>query len=352
MIKLDPGLLQGVRSAGTAAELHHYLQQAVKLEHATIPPYLTAMFSLKPGPNQQIAHLIRSIVVEEMLHMTIASNILIATGGAPQINTKDFVPHYPGPLPMSIGEDLIVGIEAFSIPLVKNIFMAIEQPENEIPIRPPSLPAAKAEPEFATIGEFYDAIQKQIYALGPDIFVKPTAPPQVVASDWFPPEKLFPITDPDSACRAIDIIKIEGEGTDISPFQSAHDPAHFYKFGEIVNGRRIVQTPTGFAFDGPAFLFDPAGVWPLKPNCKIADFPVGTQARTRIERFAYTYATLLNALHETFRGHPEKFDAAIGLMYDLRVFAVALMQTDAGGKDGLTVGPSYEYVDVQGGIPA
>jgi hypothetical protein len=28
------------------------------------------------------------------------------------------------------------------------------------------------------------------------------------------------------------------------------------------------------------------------------------------------------------------------------------MQTDAGGKDGLTVGPSYEYVDVQGGIPA
>ena len=230
--------------------------------------------------------------------------------------------------------------------------MAIEQPENEIPIRPPSLMAAKAEPEFATIGEFYDAIQEQIYELGPDIFVKPTAPPQVVASDWFPAEKLFPITDPDSACRAIDIIKIEGEGTDVSPFQSAHDPAHFYKFGEIVNGRRIIETPTGFAFDGAAVLFDPAAVWPLKSNCKIADFPVGTQARTRIERFAYTYATLLNALHETFRGHPEEFDAAIGLMYDLRVFAVALMQTDAGGTDGLTVGPSYEYVEVQGGMPA
>jgi len=58
---------------------------------------------------------------------------------------------------------------------------------------------------------------------------------------------------------------------------------------------------------------------------------VGTQARTRIERFAYSYATLLNALQTVFNGHPEKLDAAIGMMYDLRVFAVDLMQTGAGG---------------------
>lgn len=351
MIKLDPQVLTALRSAGTVAELHQYLRGAVKLEHSTIPPYLTAMFSLKPA-NHRIAHLIRTIVVEEMLHMTIAGNILIATGGAPEINTKDFVPTYPGPLPMSIGEGLIVGIEAFSIPLVQNVFMAIEQPENEVPIRPPSLLEKDVEPEFATIGEFYDAIQKLIRRLGPDIFVKPTAPPQVVSRHWFPRAKLFPITGPDSACRAIDLIKREGEGTSVSPFQSSHDPAHFYKFGEIVNGRQIIRTATGFAYDGEPILFDPAGVWPLKPNCKIADFPLGTQARTRIERFAYSYATLLNALHETFNGYPEKLDAAIGMMYDLRVFAVGLMQTDAGGNGGLTVGPSFEYVDVAGGMPA
>jgi len=28
------------------------------------------------------------------------------------------------------------------------------------------------------------------------------------------------------------------------------------------------------------------------------------------------------------------------------------MQTDAGGDGGLTVGPSFEYVDVQGGMPS
>jgi hypothetical protein len=43
-------------------------------------------------------------------------------------------------------------------------------------------------------------------------------------------------------------------------------------------------------------------------------------------------------------------DAAIGMMYDLRVLAVALFQTDTGGRSGLTVGPSFEYVNVQGGM--
>jgi hypothetical protein len=351
MIKLDPQILTEIRSANSPAELHRYLQAAVKLEHSTIPPYLTAMFSLKPGVNHTIAALIRSIVVEEMLHMTIAANILIAIGGTPEINKKGFVPNYPGPLPMSIG-DLIVGIEAFSIPLVENTFMAIEEPEDPIHIQPPLLARAAAEPSYATIGQFYDAIEKQILELGPSIFVKKTAPPQVINHHWFPPSKLFPITGPESACKAIEIIKTEGEGTATSPFQSAHDPAHYYKFGEIANGRRIVRTPTGFAYAGEAVLFDPAGVWPLKANCKIADFPQGTQARTRIERFAYSYSTLLNSLHETFNGHAHQLNAAIGMMYDLRVFAVSLMETDAGTGGGLTVGPSYEYVDTSGGMPA
>jgi hypothetical protein len=351
MIRLDPGIISGIRSAQTAEDLHKYLRNAVKLEHSTIPPYLTAMFSLKAGTNESIARLIRSVVVQEMLHMTIASNILIAIGGNPEINTKAFVPDYPGPLPMNIGKGLIVGIEAFSIALVENVFMAIEEPEVPIPVKPPSLLAMAAEePEYATIGEFYDAIKEQICKLGQSIFVHTTAPPQVVSSRWFPPEKLFTIEGPASACRAIDVIKIEGEGTTSVPYQSPDDPAHFYKFGEIAAGRRVIQTRAGFAYDGAPILFDPSGVWPLRPNCKIADFAVGTQARTRIERFAYSYTSLLNALHDAFNGHPEKLDAAFGLMYDLRVEAVSLMQTDTGDGSGLTVGPSFEYVDALGGM--
>jgi hypothetical protein len=344
MIRIDKKIIEGIEGAACAADLHDYLQKAVELEHSTIPPYLTAMFSLKPGTNRRIGELIRSIVNEEMLHMTIAANILIAMGGSPQINTSDFVPKYPGPLPMSIG-GLTVGIEAFSIPLTKHILMAIEEPEYRIPVR------ADASEEFATIGAFYDAIQRKIRELGDGIFVETTAPPQVVSSKWFSDQKLFVITGVESACRAIDLVKIEGEGTSASPFEEPGNPAHYYKFGEIVAGREIEQTPEGYAYSGAAILFEPSGVWPLKPNCKIADFPIGTQARTRIEHFAYCYSTLLNALHETFNGDPSKLDAAIGMMYDLRVLATALMQTDTGDGSGMTLGPSYEFVRVEGGMP-
>lgn len=348
MIRLSRAVIEGIQQADTPEKLHVYLQNAVELEHSTIPPYLTAMFSLRPGTNRRIASLIRSIVIQEMLHMSIAANILIAIGGRPQINNPAFIPKYPGPLPMDIG-GLIVGIEAFSMPVVKQTFMAIEQPEDEIPVRTPGL--LEAAETYATIGEFYDAIKAQIRALGPSIFVQPTAPPQVVAPHWFPPDKLYPITDPDSACRAIDLIKLEGEGTALTPYQSPDDPAHFYKFGSIVAGRELVTTPTGYAYAGAAIPFDPDGIWPLKPNCRIADFAVGTQARTRIEQYAWNYSSLLNALHDTFNGQPHRLDAAIGAMYDLRVLAVSMMQTVADPDTGQTVGPSYEYVRTQGGMP-
>lgn len=348
MIRLSRAVIEGIRQADTPEKLHVYLQNAIELEHSTIPPYLTAMFSLRSGTNHRIGTLIRSIVIQEMLHMSIAANILIAIGGRPQINNPAFIPKYPGPLPMDIG-GLIVGIEAFSMPVVKQTFMAIEQPEDEIPVRTPGL--LEAAETYATIGEFYDAIKAQIRALGPSIFVNPTAPPQVVAPHWFPPDKLYPITGPDTACRAIDLIKLEGEGTALTPYQSPDDPAHFYKFGSIVAGRELVTTPTGYAYAGAAIPFDPDGIWPLKPNCTIAEFAVGTQARNRIEQFAWNYSSLLNALHDAFNGEPARLDAAIGAMYDLRVVAVAMMQTVADPQTGQTVGPSYEYVKTQGGMP-
>jgi hypothetical protein len=346
MIQLDLSVISGIHSATRGTDLHEFLQNAIELEHSTIPPYLTALFSLKPGTNQDIAGLIRSVVVQEMLHMTISANILIAIGGHPEINHKQFIPDYPGHLPMNVG-DLLVGIEPFSIPLVQNVFMAIEQPEH--PAKVTKMFEATVE-QFATIGQFYDAIKEQIQKLGPDIFVETKAPPQVVVNKWFSPNELFPITDPDSACRAIDVIKIEGEGTPCDPFASPLDLSHYFKFSEIVEGRKVIPTPTGYSYGGDPILFDSSGVWLLRPNCKIADFAPNTQARTRISQFAYNYANLLNTLHNAFNGDPSRIDVAIGLMYDLRVLAAALMQTPDPTKPGFNVGPSFEYVQAQGGM--
>ena len=66
------------------SEMQTALQYAIELEHATIPPYLTALYSLKRGTNRAIAGLIRGIVIQEMTHMALAANMLNAIGGGPQ----------------------------------------------------------------------------------------------------------------------------------------------------------------------------------------------------------------------------------------------------------------------------
>jgi hypothetical protein len=340
MILLDRKVIAAVEAAQVREDLYPWLQNAIELEHSTIPPYLTALFSLKPDTNVEIAQLIRSVVHEEMLHMMIVGNILIAIGGHPAINVPKFIPTYPGHLPMSIGgSTFIVGIEAFSKPLVENIFMEIEKPEHPIPVKTLT---AEAVPDFATIGEFYAALTAKIEEFGDGIFTVP-ASQQVLT--WFDKARLFPITGVTTARKGITIIVDEGEGTSTDPFQAPGDPAHYYKFGEIVHGRRLIKTDTGFAYGGAPIPFDPAGVYPMKPNPKIADFAPGTQARTRIEEFSYAYSSLLNALHTAFNGQPGKIDVAIGLMYELKMIAVSLMQTPVGDGSHLTAGPSYEYID-------
>lgn len=341
MTKLDHRFVRGVQSVQSREELYEYLQKAVELEHSTVPPYLTAMFSLKPGINDVISGMIRDIVVQEMLHMTIAGNVLVAIGGHPKISARGFVPEYPGPLPMHIGgPKFTVGIAPFSKALVKDTFMVIEEPEDPIPIH--ELNAARDVPDYDTIGAFYQALQEKIRELGDGIFL-PALSRQVLNGRWFKPNLLFAITDVASAVRALEIIIVEGEGTSTVPYQSPHDLAHYYRFDEIYRGRRIVKTDTGFAFGQEVIPFDEEGIHPLKPNCKIADFRVGTQAHTRITQFNQSYNSLLNTLHKCFNGEPQRLDAAIGLMYTLKMEAVALMETPIEGSGGQTVGPSYEY---------
>ena len=61
--------------------------------------------------------------------MSLACNILNAIGGSPAIDHPQFVPQYPGPLPGAVETQLIVPLAGFSLDLVKNVFMVIEEPE-------------------------------------------------------------------------------------------------------------------------------------------------------------------------------------------------------------------------------
>ena len=109
--------------------LHEYLAVALQLEHATIPPYTVALYSIKPGTNLDATNIIRVVAVEEMLHLTLAANILNATGGTPDLVRPDFVPNYPVPLPTG-EKDFEVGIAKFSQESVKT-FLNIERPADK-----------------------------------------------------------------------------------------------------------------------------------------------------------------------------------------------------------------------------
>lgn len=45
------------------------LQNGIEIEHSTIPPYLTAMYSIV-NTSSWVYGVVRSVVIEEMLHMT------------------------------------------------------------------------------------------------------------------------------------------------------------------------------------------------------------------------------------------------------------------------------------------
>ena len=339
MIRLQPALFAKL---DTHDGLTTALQQAIALEHATIPTYLYSLYSIKPGDNVAIAGLVRSVVLEEMLHMSLACNILNAVGGAPIIDDPRFIPTYPGRLPGSVETELIVPLARFSLDLVANVFMVIEEPEDPLNFPVRSLELATAAP--LTIGSFYRAIEAQIKAQGEAIFV---GDPTRQVTHAFPATELFAVTDVNSALKAIDLIVEQGEGTTRSPLDPQHELAHYYRFAEIYHGRALVPDPAipeGFSYSGPTIPFDPAGVWPAIQNPKTATYPTGSRARNACLNFNYGYTSLLKSLHATFNGQPGQLAAAIGLMESLKEQAMTMMEIELG--DGTNAGPSFEYQPV------
>ncbi len=205
MIRLQPSMIEGLADPTPAVEIvQTALQNAIELEHSTIPLYLYALYSLNPASNTEIADIIQSVVIEEMLHMTLSSNVLNALGGSPKIDRPDFIPSYPGPLPGGVQSELEVNLAPFSMEQLAT-FLQIEEPEN-----PQNFPVGTlALVDTITIGEFYAAISNAIAALGDSAFVNP--PRNQVGPDLM--EESIVVVDVTTAQQAINIIIQQGEGT-------------------------------------------------------------------------------------------------------------------------------------------
>ncbi|MGE0499134.1 MAG: ferritin-like protein [Ramlibacter sp.] len=345
MIRLQRSLIQGLQGPTPAVQaVCAALQQAVELEHATIPVYLYALYSLDTGANPEIAAIIQSVVVEEMLHMTLASNVLNALGGTSQVGSPGFIPTFPGPLPGGVESGLIVNLAPFSMTQLQ-AFLDIEQPEDPIEFK--ALAATPGAP--ITIGQFYTAISDAIAALGNGAFVNP--PRNQVGPDLMP--ESIVVTDVASAQQAISAIIEQGEGTTTSPEEVVGSGyAHYYRFMQIQKGHLLVKTPqpgppdAQYAYTGAAVPFDAAGVHAVPTNPSREGYPSGSAQAFANDNFNYTYTSLLLSLNALFSGQAtqSQMDVAIGLMMSLKGQAKAMM---AGiPNPAVLTGPSFEYQPV------
>jgi Ferritin-like len=329
------------------ADLIAMIGCAIKLEHATLPPYLCAMWSIQDIKHE--AHkILYSIVMEEMGHMGLACNLLTAIGGTPQLTTKDFVLSYPCPLPCSIVPRVTppnlhtwtVGLSRLTPALVSDVFMIIEYPAKG----PMALQQVQGQ-RFRTIGEFYDAIAETLIFLVDIGAVCITGDRQITESIT-ENNAVAPITSLKKALRAIEHIKEQGEGTPHSPDAPdfGHELAHYYKFKQIDVGR-LYQQIGGGAWELSGSFIDFPVVYPM------ADIPSGgyqgTGVPPEINAFNQAYGQLLNALQAAWevggdQGY-EKLQDAEDLMDNLGGLAITLMKTriDPAHPEKGNYGPTF-----------
>lgn len=343
-MQIQPTHVDACHSCTTHGQLAEVLQRAIKLEHATLQPYLTAIYSLKKGTNKEVEQQIRWIAMEEMLHMCILSNLINALGGRPNIDSPEFLPTFPGPLPMGIGDEMVASLAPYSVDQVRDCFMVIEQPDDPIDIS-----AGDSKPDErsrSTIGGFYRAVVGKLRELkGP---LPGRAADQIRALSPYHDSELFGIDTIEDAISAAELVVEQGEGTSSKPNDPDGGRAHFYRFQELVVGRRLVRddgAEAEYSYTGEVIPFDPSNVWPIVPDTRRIDLPDKSTARQVADEFARSYTRVLKGLHRTFNGHPDHMHEVVVEMRNLQVDAYDLVATPYPGRDGYTVGPTFELVD-------
>lgn len=290
------------------------LQAAIQLEMSIIPPYLYAAWSIDENADPSGTRRdILEIAKEEMLHMGIACNLLVAIGGDPRI--VQMAPSYPTRLPKDIHEDLPVALEPLSRDLLLNTFMAIEEPVAHVVDDSEFVPSGST-----LIGDFYDKIQQAFEARTPAL----STTRQVNLSSLS--NGPFKMASLDDVRKGIDLIKRQGEGTAAAPFEASNpdELAHFYQFGEMAHGHRLTRIAP-FTYSGEDVVMP--GVRAVAPDD-------GTQPQA--SEFNQLYSDMLGDLERAWDG-TGPLGAAVGKMIELGGVAEQLFQ---GG-----VGPGFIVVD-------
>jgi len=339
-------------------ELFKNLQTAIELEHSTIPPYLAAYFTINQDTNAFSWSVIRSVFMEEMLHMTLACNVLNAVGGHPFIDNPTFIPEYPTEFNFA-DRKFDVGIVKFSKPAIE-AFLEIEKPsEQKLRVEGEHLKnlMQPINLEEKTIGEFYQAIKDQLIHLveeyGEEEVFNGDSSIQITAKHYYGGGgKVIEVHNLETALFAIDIIVDQGEGAsgtiydgDETFFGQEQEVAHFYRFNEIYLGQKYNEgdhpneNPTG---EKVTINWD--AVIDMVDNPKASNFPEGSAARIKADEFNQLYSHFLRLLHLAFNGQSHLLVKAIGMMYQMKYVAAELLNCPTSDSSKKMAGPPFEYI--------
>jgi hypothetical protein len=309
------------------------LQLALGVELAVMPPYLYALWSIKPaaegaGPAaREAARTIRAVVYEEMLHAALVGNILNALGKAPLVTSHLMT--YPGPLPGHIK----TGPYAYNVflgpfsPDTIDMFLKIENPHWAGP--------GAAAGAWLTLREMYDRVIGELSSQDPPF----NGGRQVAATDSPGAGRMLPVTSLQSAIDAVAIILDQGEGLQPMPNDQPadyeedndHEVAHYYQFQAIRD-----------YFSG-GLVEASRDVYPVIENPDPQRY--SPEQRAVNDGFNQVYTALLNSLRAMFTSNsPTPFGKPTELMGQLGHLSAVLRSL--GPVPGTTdlAGPSFQYL--------
>jgi ferritin-like protein len=270
----------------TIEQLHAHLYQAAQVELSTIPLYLYAAYSIKTGseyqwePGISAFRTIRSVVIEEMLHLCLVRNLLLGTG-APEIrfHHKDFIPTYPSAM-LHRQPELMLHLETCTPDLMQRVFMPLEQPQKS--------EAPPQADQYNTLGQFYAAIKEGLWYLDEnertELWKEPRVEYQYYRSYWNQDGGGDPIevNDLRTAIEAIDEIVEQGEGANpedqMAPHKAQELRAGPEEFSHYAKFQRIAE--------GIDPIYD---TWPLRKDPKVADFDSPVRELGNLFNAAYCY---------------------------------------------------------------
>jgi hypothetical protein len=338
------------RGIKTIDDLRDYLDAAVQLELSVIPPYMCALYSIEPEANETCQQILRSVIVEEMLHLINAANTLNAVGGRPTL-TGAAVPQYPTALPD--GEQLfVVHLDPFS-PVAVETFLKIEYPS-----RPHGAPRLEIKRErrapvplkvvglgHDTVGAFYqeiiDGIRRLVAELGEQAVFTGDPHRQITSAYYYSSGgEPVPVFGEQSAVHAIQEIIDQGEGLPHQLFDNDGDLGHFFRFDQIQRGRRYQKGDEPDQPTGAPLPVDYGRVYPMISDPSLDDY--NGELRAAAENFNVIYSALLLKVQEALCGKPEKLIPAVGEMFTLKYQALELLKNPIPGST-YHAGPTFEW---------